>query len=224
MTAYAEAMKQIVQTVHPLLKEAGFRKRGSTFNRETEPGLVQVINFQMGPYEPGPQYEFPPIKVNLYGKFTINLGIFVAEIHERFTGQHAPNFVAEYYCEVRKRLPELMPEHELPVTDKGVGWWSLEEPSDGTAHEIHHLVPKYAVPFFESLRTRDAVIRWWLEEQDQSGFPPRAPLSIAVIEFERGRKDRAETLIRDYVAAGLKNPGHREFVEKIAESMGVKIP
>lgn len=223
MSEYAETMKQIVAAVHPILKEAGFRKRRHTFNRESEPGLVQVLNFQMGPYEPGPQYEFPPIRVNLYGKFTINLGIFIAEIHERLTGKNPPDFVAEYYCEVRKRLPELMPEHELPVTDKGVGWWSLDAPSDGTAHEMRRLVPKYGMSFFESLRTREAVIRWWFEERDQSGFPPRAPLSIAVIEFERGRHDRAEALIRDYVAAGFRNPGHREFVEKVAGSMGITI-
>jgi Domain of unknown function (DUF4304) len=37
--------------IHPSLKQAGFRKQRHTFNRETEPGLIQVVNVQMGPYD-----------------------------------------------------------------------------------------------------------------------------------------------------------------------------
>ncbi len=223
MSDYSDTMKQIVKTMHPLLKEAGFRKRRSTFNRETEPGLIQVFDFQMGPYEPGPQYEFPPIKVNLYGKFNVNLGVFISEVHERLRGEPPPSFVPEYECELRKRLPELLPEDERPVTDKGVGWWSLDDPPLKTANELRRLTTDYALPYFETVKTRDGVIALWQREANGAGLPPRAPLSIAAIQFHRGHAHDAERLIRDYVAAGFKNPGHREFVEKVANSMGISI-
>lgn len=146
MSDYSETMKQIVNDVHPLLKDAGFRKRRNTFNRETEQGLIQVLDFQMGPYEPGPQYELPPIKVNLYGKFTVNLGIYIEEVHSRLVGTRPASFIPEYWCEIRGRLPELMPEEEWPITEKGAGWWSLDEPSEGTAVELRALITRYALP------------------------------------------------------------------------------
>lgn len=178
----------------------------------------------MGPYEPGPQYEFPPIKVNLYGKFTVNLGVFVQEVHEQLTGQPAPGFIPEYVCELRKRLPELLPDADRPVTEKGVGWWSLDDPPLKTASEIRRLTTDYAFPFLETVKTRDGVIDLWKREGEHAGLPPRGPLSIATIHFHRGDVAEAERMIRDYVPAGFKNPGHREFVEKVAKSMGITVP
>lgn len=224
MTRYAERMKQIIQTAHPLLKEAGFRKRRHIFNRETEPGFVQVLGFQMGPHEPGPQFELPPIKVNLYGKFTINLGIYIEEVHTRLLGTRVASFIPEYVCEIRCRLPELMPEDEWPVTNKGAGWWSLDEPPERTAIELRDLVARYALPFFETLKDRDSVIELWHREPQNEALPGRAPLSIAVILFQRGDREGAERLMRDYVREGFSTPGHGEFVREVAESMGISLP
>src|SRR5436190_639656 len=85
-TPAAQAMKDVVGSVTPLLRRAGFRKRRHTFNRMPEPGLVHVLNFQMGAFNPpGPASEAHvaaleslDIPGDLYGRFTINLGVYVA--------------------------------------------------------------------------------------------------------------------------------------------------
>jgi hypothetical protein len=130
-------------------------------------GTDTGLRFPDGTYEPGPQYEFPPIKVNLYGKFTVNLGVFVREVHEQLTGQPVPRFVPEYVCELRKRLPELLPAADRPITEKGVGWWSLDDPPLKTANEIRRLTMDYAFPFFEIVKTRDGVIDLWKRDRFQ---------------------------------------------------------
>ena len=116
-TEFARAMKEVVGELQPLLKGHGFRKQRHTFNRECEPGLVQVVNFQMGPFDPPGTDEIPGLRENLYGKFAVNLGIFVEELHGQFSHVPRPKFVAEYYCEIRRRLGELMP-------GEGEYWWS----------------------------------------------------------------------------------------------------
>jgi hypothetical protein len=81
-------MAAVVADAAPLLKRAGFRKRRHSFNREAEPGIVQVVSFQLGR--------------NLYRRFTINLGVYVPEMvldeHERRDG-----WVNEYNCQLRQR-------------------------------------------------------------------------------------------------------------------------
>jgi hypothetical protein len=90
-TAFASAMRAVVREIHPMLKRAGFRKRRHTFNRETAPGLVHVVNFQMGPYEVGEHVEIPGLRENLYGKFTVNLGVFIREIHDHLMDAPPPS-------------------------------------------------------------------------------------------------------------------------------------
>ena len=52
-SAAAQAMNGIVAAIHPLLKDLRYRKRRNTFNRVMHPdGLIHVINFQMGPFDP----------------------------------------------------------------------------------------------------------------------------------------------------------------------------
>jgi hypothetical protein len=51
-TDMAKRMSAVVAAVGPELRRSGFRKFRHTFNRSPETGLVHVVNFQMGPYEP----------------------------------------------------------------------------------------------------------------------------------------------------------------------------
>ena len=46
---YAQAVDKIQSAIRPLLRERGFRVRGRTLNRQTDDGLIQVVNIQMGP-------------------------------------------------------------------------------------------------------------------------------------------------------------------------------
>ena len=79
-TPYARAMQEIVRETMPLFKAAGFRKRRYCFNRHVEAGMVQV-NFPMGPHEPlGRWRSHRFVDLNLYGKFAVNLGVYVPEM------------------------------------------------------------------------------------------------------------------------------------------------
>ena len=103
----AAVMASVVSALAPALKVTGFKKRRHTFNRIAEPGLVHVVNFQMGQFPIG-AYEIPGLRPNLYGRFTVNLGVFVREVYEATQRTTASAFVQEYACEFRVRLGRLL--------------------------------------------------------------------------------------------------------------------
>jgi hypothetical protein len=109
MTKAAEQMATVVASIAPLLKTAGFRKRSNSFNRRSAGDLTHVVNFQMGPFMPPGTQEFPPIRVNLYGKFTVNVGVFVPGLARRLGRPETPTWVNEYDCHLRGRIGLLMP-------------------------------------------------------------------------------------------------------------------
>jgi hypothetical protein len=206
-------MKEVVRELHPLLKEHGFRKQRHTFNRECEPGLVQVVNFQMGPYDPPGTVEIPGFRENLYGKFAVNLGIFVEELHGYFSREPRPKFVGEYYCEIRRRLGEMMP-------GEGEYWWSLDANPVAVAADVRRALEDHGLPFLESLTSRDVIIRAWYRTGDSIGFPPRGALAIALLHWERGEKEVAEKLVRTYLGSELA-PAHRDYVKDLVARLGL---
>src|SRR5882762_9371836 len=91
-------MDEIQAKLRPLLKDEGYRVRGRTFNRTTHDGLTQVLNFQMGSFDPPGTTYIPGLRENLYGKFTVNLGVYVPEVALYHGGSEARSFVREHNC------------------------------------------------------------------------------------------------------------------------------
>src|SRR5256885_2598082 len=121
-SGYVKAMEAVVASTTPVMKKSAFRKRRHAFNRSRENGVVAVLNFQMGSSEPPGSYEIPGFKDNLYGKFTVNLGIAFEEmwkIDNSYASKPFPPFVNEYECHLRLRLGTL-------VTSNEDVWWSLK--------------------------------------------------------------------------------------------------
>src|SRR5690606_24175664 len=88
-SAEVAAMDVIQRGVRPLLKEAGFRGSGRTFNRGTPDGLTQVVRFQMGSFDPPGTTDIPGLRENRYGWFTVNLGVYVPEVAKHHGGGEA---------------------------------------------------------------------------------------------------------------------------------------
>ncbi|WP_346384749.1 DUF4304 domain-containing protein, partial [Nocardioides sp.] len=113
-------MAVIVASIAPSMKAEGFRKRRHAFNRRVgDDGFVQMLSFQMGASDPPGTVEIPGLRSNLYGRFTVNLGVFVPAIHRG--GLTERDWYSDYHCQLRKRIGELLPE-QADV------WWRLDHP------------------------------------------------------------------------------------------------
>jgi hypothetical protein len=204
-------MKEVVAQAAPLLKAAGFRKRRHSFNRTTEPGLVQVVFFWMGPFDPpGPgseknraAKEAMGLRTDYYGTFTIRLGVYVPEMALNESDRPG-SWVNEYDCQLRVAIGELLPgDDDL--------WWSLDRP-DIAADRALVTLQEVALPWLDSRAARDAIIAsydavGWAE----LGLNPVGPVQIAWLLKDRDR-GKAEAILRAYLNEDL-GPGHRQYLE-----------
>ena len=203
-------LNAIEKPIAIFLKEQGFRKKGRTFNRETEKGIIQVIHLQSGTFPIG-NYEIPGFRESLYGKFTVNLGVAIDEIWR----VSYPKFVKkdiwkEYDCTIRTRLSEL-----LYGRDK---WWEITNESQTTAQEITDGLSSKALPWFKRFESREKIVKNYTTK-----MALRADLDKALIVFFQDRLKGIE-MMKEYCTARTPlNPGHKNYVYKLAASLGVNL-
>ncbi len=204
-------LNSIQKEIFLFLKPLGFKKKGRTFNRQTEDGIFQVINIQSGRYEFGDKYVIPGFRENFYGKFTVNLGVMVREIYE-LSGHNKPKDIyQDYDCQIRERLPHL--------TVKQDHWWPISDDNNKTAKEVIDGLSSHGLNWFDNFENRDKICKYL---GTYEGGSPRAKLDVALIELHRDRT-KAEKLFQDYYDnIELKN-GHKEYVKALADRFGVKL-
>jgi hypothetical protein len=205
-------MKTVVATIAPELKEAGFRKRRHAFNRPLDDGMTHVVDFQMARFHPPGTPELPPFRLNLYGRFTVNLGVYVPEmlVDQRLAPK---GWVHEATCQLRKRLGHLLPSGQDTS-------WSLDSPAEA-AGAVGSAISSVGLPWLDELASRDSVVEAYRNRGgDALGMAPRAPLEIGMLVAE-GDRARAEAILRDYLSSDL-SPVHREWVETVLTSRGLR--
>ena len=208
----AKTLDELQAKLRPALKERGFRARGRAFNRITSDGLTEVVQLQMGSFDPPGTTYIPGLRENRYGMFTVNLGVFVPEVADHYGSGASKSFVQEYHCCVRSRLALLGPDHRDV-------WWEIRG-DQPLAHELLERLTRDAIPFFNKFETRDAILSEWLAVP-KSPFavtPPR--IVCAIILTERGRIEDARALLTAQARETL-NPGHPAYVRRLADKLGL---
>jgi hypothetical protein len=151
MTKSSQSAKvdEIQSALHVALKPKGFRKQGRTFNRTTDDGLVQVINVQMGASDPPGTVHVPGVRENLYGHFTVNLGVYVPEVAKLHGIGGAKRFVQAPDCCVRQRLGSAGPEMQDI-------WWRNDALAE-VVPEVLARLERDGLPFLDRYASRDAL-------------------------------------------------------------------
>lgn len=208
----AHALDLIQKPLASELKARHFRVRGRTFNRQSADGLTQVLNIQMGSFDPPRTTYHPGLRENLYGKFTVNLGVYVPEVAANHGAGCAKGWVQEYNCCIRARLGNL-------GTEQADIWWSIAQ---GEA-VIEDLMPRIchdAMFFFARYESRDLILAelQGRSENIGAGGPPR--IICAIILASRGDPSAAHALLAEQVREN-QNPGHPAYVRRLAAKLGL---
>jgi Domain of unknown function (DUF4304) len=203
-------MDEIQAKLRPLLKDEGYRVRDRTLNRTTNDGLTQVINFQMGSFDPPGTTNIPGLCENLYGKFTVNLGVYVPEVALYHGGSEARSFVREYNCCIRTRLGTAEPKKEF--------WWVVRADNELISDVTQQLVHQ-GLPFLERFNSRDRILSA-LRGLSENIFlsPPR--IVCAIILAVRGDVDSSRVLL-EAQSHETRNPKHPEYVRGLAQRLGL---
>lgn len=203
-------LDKIERPIAKFLKDQGFEKRGRTFNREAEKGIIQVVNLQSGSYPIG-NYVVPGIRESFYCRFAVNLGVGIEELwNASYPNSPIGSIWQDYNCTIRTRLGVLL--HAMDH------WWTISEEVTTTSNEIIDGLTTTAFPWFSLFDSRENI-----DINYTSAMAPAADLHKAVIAFFQDRNKGSELLQTYY---DLPHPGHaahKEYVYKLAESLGVKL-
>jgi len=216
-------LNAIQSRIGRVLKSLGFTRKGRTFRRETDEGVLQIIAIQAGPFEIGPP--LPPsvshMRPNYYGKFTINLGVFVPEIHERTNPPVGlGRVISDAHCDIRTRLGK--------ISEGGDIWWSVLDSSEEEIEDIIALLIHVGVAFLDRFRTRDLIVSDWIAFNDgEESLSNVARLDVAMVMLARGERDQAKRLFNDHLrrcAAEDSKPHlkhHAVYVRELADKLGL---
>ncbi len=206
----SEQLTAIVGHVAPALKSAGFRKRRHAFNRAASDGITHVLSFQAGSFDPPGTVHIPDLRPNLYGKFTINLGVHVQGMRTS-GGRPAKDWVNEYECHLRKRLGELSHRQDH--------WWDVLSPN--AAADVASAIESAGLPWLDLHGDAEAVINRWRDVGSAAaGLPPAGPLEVACLLIHRGDLPAAEVVLRDYMSSEI-NEHHRSYLVGFLPTIGM---
>ena len=205
-------LDSIQKEIFNYLKPLGFKKKGRTFNRQTEDGIYQVINIQSGRYEFGDKYVIPGFRENYYGKFTINLGVMVTDIYELESHNKPKDIYQDYDCQIRTRLTHLTTKQDF--------WWPISNNTEETTKEIIQGLKSKGIQWLDTFESREKIIKNWGNMADSNS--PRAKLDVALIVL-RTDSDKGKYLMQEYYDKIEIRNGHKEYIKSLADRLGVEL-
>jgi tetratricopeptide (TPR) repeat protein len=207
---YVQTLDEIQAILGPFFRTNGFRKQGRSYNRLRADDIVQVINFQMGHYSIG-GYEIPGIRKNLYGYFTVNLGVLLPCVDQLEFQRKAKSFYLEYDCHIRARLSELIDQ------DSDI-WWDLNQKPEKLARSMLPLLQKVGQPFVDQFNSYQDVIAYYQDHQIlPSNSVARSALVTALIYCEIDQKQTAVIYFDRALEYAIEGSSHPDFQNHIQE-------
>jgi hypothetical protein len=195
------------------LKPQGFRSRSRTFNRSTEPGVVQVIGLQAGQGGPEPRAEGPEgFGLGRRGQFTVNLGLYVDEVREALALYPRPRWIAASHCALRTRIGHLME----PPRDV---WWNLDNDPGELAGEVVRVLDARGLELLEACATHEGLIAELSEQRANNGLRGHLRVSLAILLAGAGSLRDARDLLRDEITASGGNPEYQQNLRSLALRM-----
>lgn len=208
---FVARLDRVQSGLRTILRPLGFTKKGRIFNRATEEGVVQVVALQNGPFEIGTGTYGQP---SFYGKFTVNLGVYVKEAWDRMHGAFPERkTVHDADCAVRTRLSWLDSGNDY--------WWSLDDSADALIDQVGGLLIGVGIPFLDRFGTRDEfVAEFKRTEGDVNVFGPAGRLDVAMILLARGDRPGAKALLQEQ-ARQTEVRNHRAYVRELSVRLGL---
>ena len=149
--------KNIVSgSIAPLLKEAGFARRGVTWNRGGEAGIF-VLNLQNSKPRIGGGIDV-----------TINIGILIEDVWRLCWGRPVPDFVKEENCYPRFRIGDLLSNFAPRPLDK---WWKIAAVDGPETTEMVNAVRQDCLVYFDEIKSREVLTNFV-----QQKYKDRMPL------------------------------------------------
>lgn len=207
-----KALLSVATHLRPQFQALGYRKHRLMFRRSVTDGLDHVVDLQ-----PGRSY--------LYGKFTVNLGVYVREAEvnvEQLPDSARAIYRAGDHPQLTRRLGSLLPEGKDT-------WWPVDNP-DQAASDVAHGLEMFGFPWLARLSDINQVLEA-LESSPLPNHEYNAPIRLVAMRIRLAQGDhlRAELDFADHVSFEKSQgtlAGHAEYMARIAaaEDFNVSVP
>ena len=187
-----ESVDIIEKIVYEYLQPLGFKKYGRTLHRFVDSDISQVVNLQNGCTSKG-----------VYDILWVNLGIRIPECVEHKFSIEEPikKYYHEYECNIRTRLGSLVDGKDT--------FYDLKKDPSKIANDIVKRIKKFAIPVFDALDSRDAVLKHRMEYPHFDQFNNRfIRLEEAMIIGRKGDIVEASRLFNAYYQEALAEYNH----------------
>jgi hypothetical protein len=202
---HASKLNRIVLLVGDELRTLNYVRSKRLFNRLQPDGIVHVIDFQMGQ-----NWSI------LWGKFTVEIGIFIPEVYTALHEKAAPKFITSPYCVERERLGVLS-------KDRKDIWWDLTGNEIVIGNEVSNLLLECGEPYLARFRSRKKLLAQWEQERLQRRLSERNVLIMAIILSHGGEKKEANELL-DTEFGNQYKTAFLEYAQNVVVPLGLSFP
>lgn len=203
----------IEKEVFATLKPLGFKKNGRTFNRTSEDGIVQVVNFQSEKHKTEENYFVDGVRENLYGKFVVNLGVCIESLYKFEFPNDNNKYYKEYDCQIRERLGKLLTGQDY--------WWTITDDNKRMTDEIIDGLATNGLKWFSGIETKEKIIANY--DYLPYNSSPATKLNIALIVWFDD-KEKGSQLFREYYhSIEPAKLSHKLYVRDLAKELRIEI-
>jgi hypothetical protein len=181
-------VKIISESIHPLLKSIGFRKKGRRWNR-TRGNFVDVVQIQESTFRLDDRVDF-----------TVNLGVFIPEFWEIIWGKSFTGIANEADCAVRNRLGDLL--QGRIYGDSTDTWWSVsryddsEEADFSVVNEVAFGLMDRAISYLEGFDNYEKIAIYILKQKGSFGLYALSKIQLALAQWKAGCVDDATQTLK----------------------------
>lgn len=198
MTDNQDKRKYILEGLEKYLKSKGFKKKAFTFKRETENGLLQIIELRLGP-----SWSITSGGINL------EFGIFIEEQHKYLNRWKTPSTIRTADCEIRDCYCNIVDK------ENNNNWFTLADSLDNLILDMINVLDKSIIPYLDKHKTRQDILESYLLNGEIMGLPPRHKLSIGILTLAMGEIEKGFKLVFEEYIANQKNPFYVGVYEAI---------
>lgn len=195
--------KIVLKELSSRLTKDGFKLKNSSFIRETEPGLYQVIDIVLG--------SVWGTKVDHIG---IGFGITTEEWLNNLINWKRPKVITTADCEIRDVYCNFINTNEDMI------WYSISQGLNSLLSNISNYIQNSIIPYFDKLKTRQDIISNWRQFQHDIGFSEgRHLLAAGLLMFLNTDKEEGELILKKLLIENKDNAYFTSIISRTLEKL-----
>ncbi|WP_175403507.1 MULTISPECIES: DUF4304 domain-containing protein [Bacillaceae] len=196
-------LNQIVkETIAPLFKENGFKKKGKNFAK-IFPDFAWTVNIQSSKWNTKNEVEF-----------LFNTGIYCDKVYTTLSEMKSPIFPLELYSMLRLRISDIKNIRE--------NWYKISDNTDieEIKKQVESDIVNVIIPYFEQYKTVEDIINFIEIMEEQGEW--ECPHHLTLLYHYYGYPEKAQKRMKE-VYLTSKFDTQKEYIKELSTKIGINV-